>query len=98
MARIHVPPDLKESENVVGAHEEGSADRAIRHDYRPPVRAEKIDQARDKLADGTLHAKIVNHVVSDGEPEDGTCILIARSISNPDVSRRAIGVDAIGRF
>src|ERR1700676_3525118 len=98
MAVIYVQPYLEETEYLVGAHEERGGNRAIRHDYCPSVPVEKIDQARHELADRALNAWIVNHVVSDGEPEDCACVLIARSISNPDVSRRAIGVNAVGRL
>src|SRR5215472_2837077 len=96
MARIYVPPYLEKCEYLIGADEERGANSAIRHDYRPAVPTEKIDQARHKLADGALHPSIVNHIVSDGEPEDGAGVLITRRISNPDVSSRAVGVNAVG--
>src|SRR5579864_8494020 len=98
MAGIHVPPYLEETENLIGTHEERRADRAIRHDYRPAMPAEKIDQARHKLDDGALHALIVNHVVSHGEPENCAGVLIARSIANPDISRRTVRVNPVGPF
>jgi len=80
MARIYVPPYLEKCEYLIGADEERGAKAAIRHDYRPAVPAEKIDQARHKLADGAPHPSIVNHIVSDGEPEDGAGVLITRRI------------------
>ena len=52
MAGIYVPPDLQETEYLVGAHEERGGNRAIRHDYGPSVPVEKIDHLSGCIAIG----------------------------------------------
>src|SRR5260370_37417356 len=98
MAGIYVPPDLQESEYLVGAHEERGSNRPIRHHYGPSIVAEMVNQKRDELADRAPNAGIVNHVVCDGEPEDRARVLITGRISNPDVTRRAVGVNPVSAF
>ena len=95
---VDMPADRQKGLDLVGADEKRRAAAAVRHDDRPVVAVQKVDEARDQVADGAFDRGVGDHVVGHGQAEQCAAVFVARRVADPDPAGRAVGVDAVGNL